>query len=165
MRRGVESINQKGVTLRKRISWLFAGVLAIALIAVGCGGGSDNTSSTSDLTKAEFIAKANAICAQGNKEIQQAFEALGQGKPSQAQLDQIATDTLLPSVEKQVSQIRDLGIPKGEEDQVNAILDSAQSGIDKGKADPSSLVSDQNDPFKEANQLAKQYGMTECGGG
>lgn len=149
--------------MKNKTTMLVAAALATGLIAAGCGGGDDDSSS--DLTKAEFITKADAICAQGNKEIQQAFEALGQGKPSQAQLDQIATDTLLPSVEKQVSQIRDLGIPKGEEDQVNAILDSAQSGIDKGKADPSSLVSDQNDPFKEANQLAKQYGMTECGGG
>ena len=48
---------------------------------------------------------------------------------------------------------------------MNAILDEAQSALDRGKKDPTLLASQKNDPFNKANQLAKNYGLTVCGSG
>jgi hypothetical protein len=50
---------------------------------------------------------------------------------------------------------------------VNAIVDSAQSALDKAKADPTVLLQNnpKNDPFAKSNQLTNAYGLTACGGG
>ncbi len=49
---------------------------------------------------------------------------------------------------------------------MQAIVDAAQSALDKAKADPS-LLTDQggsrSDPFAEANKLANAYGLDKCG--
>ena len=53
--------------------------------------------------------------------------------------------------------------PSGDEAQVQAIISAAQQGLDKLKADPSLITaSGQDNPFAEANKLAKQYGLTAC---
>jgi hypothetical protein len=142
-----------------------AAALVLVIAVAGCGGGDDSSSSTAAaLSKDEFVTQANQICADGNKEIDAASQdAFSSGKPSQSDLDVFVTDTLLPSVQSQVDGIRALGAPAGDEDQVNAILDSAQSAIDAGKADPT-LLEGNDDPFAETNKLANAYGLTECGG-
>ena len=130
-----------------------------AAVVIGCGGGDD------ELTKAEFLKQGNAICAKGNKEIDAAanktFEK-GQ-QPSKAQITKFAEDTLIPSVEEQIDGLRDLNPPSADEDQVNAILDEADSALDETKDDPSVFAEDK-DPFKKANKMAIAYGLKECGG-
>ena len=70
-------------------------------------------------------------------------------------------------MQSQIDGIKALGAPTGDEAQVKAIVDSAQSALDKAKADPTLMLQNnsKNDPFAEANQLAKSYGLTACGGG
>ena len=143
-----------------------AAALALTIAVAGCGGGSDDSSSSTAaaLSKEEFLAQGNQICAAGNKEIDAASkEVFSSGQPSQAEIETFLTGTLIPSVQSQVDGIRALGAPAGDEDQVNAILDSAQSAIDAGKADPTTLEGN-DDPFAETNKLANAYGLTECGG-
>jgi hypothetical protein len=133
--------------------------LTLGLVVAGCGGGDDN------LTKAEFIKQADAICKQGNKQINAAAQDVFTTKqePSQAQLKQFATETLIPDVQRQVDGVRALNEPSDDEDQVNAFLDSAQSELDKGKKDPLYLTSDKS--FQKTNQLGKQYGFKVCAEG
>jgi hypothetical protein len=146
----------------KRNALLLLGfVLAVALMAAGCGGGDDNSDSTTvSLTKSEWIAKADAVCKQGNQQINQAAnQAFGNQQPSESQVQQFQTDTVLPNVQSQVDQIRALGAPSGDEDQVNKILDTVQADIDKAKS--SGAVEDST--FADGNALAKQYGLEVCG--
>jgi hypothetical protein len=143
-------------------------VLALALVAAGCGSDDNKKSggSSSSISKAEFLRKGNAICAAGNKEINAQGKKLfgsNQKRPSKAKMKQFASTVLIPSVQKQVDQIKALGAPKGDEAQVNAITAAAQDGIDKGKQDPLALTSDKADPFKKANKLAREYGLKACG--
>jgi hypothetical protein len=134
-------------------------LLAAGLLAAGCGGGDD------ELTKAEFLKQGNAICKKGDKEINTVAEKTFTSKqhPSDAEITKFAEGTVIPNVQGQIDGLRDLNPPSDDEDQVNAILDEAQSALDKGKDDPTIFASNQ-DPFKKANQLAKDYGLTECGG-
>jgi ABC-type lipoprotein release transport system permease subunit len=139
------------------------GVLCIALvaglIAAGCGGGGDDSSTTS-VTKTEWIAKADAICQQGNQTINQAAQQqFGNQKPTAAEVQQFATQTALPNTQEQVDKIRALGAPSGDEDQVNKILDTVQADIDKAK----SAGDIENSTFADGNALAKQYGLKVCG--
>jgi hypothetical protein len=165
--------------MRLRLAVPLAAMVAGLIVLTGCGGG-DDTSSTSAgasgtsgeqgaaLTKSEFLTQGNAICAQGTKEIQAAGKELftQSQAPTPAEQEKFATDTLIPSIQSQIDGIEALTPPAGDEDQVNAITDAAQSALDKAKADPSLLTDQggQSDPFAEANKLANSYGLDECAG-
>jgi hypothetical protein len=147
--------------MRSRLSGglLLTAILSVGVVAAGCGGGGDN------LTKAAFTTQGNAICKKGNQEINKGANQVFTGqKPSQAQIDKFTNDTLIPSVQSEIDQLNDLNPPSADEDRVNAILDEAQSALDKVKKDPT-LVQGNSDPFKKANQLAKDYGLQVCGSG
>jgi hypothetical protein len=137
-----------------------AAALAIGVIATGCGSSDDNGDSTSSLSKTEWIAKADAICHQGDQQIeQQARQTFGNQRPTAAQVQQFATETALPNTQSEIDKIRALGAPSGEEDQVNKILDTVQADIDEAK----SQGDFSNATFADANTLAKQYGLKVCG--
>jgi ABC-type lipoprotein release transport system permease subunit len=146
--------------MKLRAILAFAALLALGAIAAGCGSSSNDSSSTSNLTKAEFIAKADAICQQGNQEINQAaHQAFGNQKPTAAAVQQFAIQTALPNTQSQVDKIKALGAPSGDEDQVNKILATVQADIDKAKA----AGNLQSSTFADGNALAKQYGLKVCG--
>lgn len=152
----------------KRIALLSpALVLAVGLLATGCGGGDDSKASdeptAAAITKADFTEQANAICAKGNAEIETAANALGDD-PTTDQITQFATDTLVPNVQGQHDSISDLGAPKGDEVDVDAILTALQDGIDTLAADPAVITAEGDDPFAAANDLAAAYGLTDCTG-
>ena len=128
---------------------------------------SDPSATAAALTKEEFVAQGNQICSEGNKTIDEAAkQVFSGGKPKADEMQQFVTGTVIPSIQDQVDSIRALGAPEGDEDQVAAILDAAQQGIDEAKADPSLLAGEQSgsDPFAEANKLTDDYGLTACSG-
>lgn len=154
--------------MSKRLIVTLAGIAAIAVIAAGCGSGSDD--STSSLTKAEFIAQADAICKKGNDEIEANFEAFakknglkGNEEPSKAQGVEISETILLPSIESQSEELRDLEVPNGDEAEISAMLESLDQGVEEAEEDPESLFASKSDPFGPANKKAKEYGLKVCG--
>jgi hypothetical protein len=147
---------------------LLAVLAALAMIVVGCGGSSDSSESTSSLTKAEFVKQGNAICAKGNKEIQEGFEEFeqevgSQKQPTKAQLTEAIETIVLPGVGKQVEGIKALPAPDGEAAEVEAITDAAEEALEKGEEDPAALTTEKADPFAKANELANEYGLVKCG--
>ena len=147
-------------------------ILTVGLVAAGCGSSnSSTTSTTAALTKAEFLKQGNAICKKGNQQISKvahqtfAKKQYPNGPPPKSVQTKFATGTVIPSVQSQIDGVKALGAPTGDEAQVKAIVDSAQSALDKAKADPTLLLQNKNNPFAKSNQLAKSYGLTACGGG
>ena len=140
-----------------------AAPLILVLVAAGCG---SSSKSTPALTKAEFLKKGNAICKNGNQQINAAAKKTfpKNKKPSQAQLTQFATRTLAPTIQAEISGVKALGAPQGDEAQVKAMVDSAQAALDKGKKNPA-LLAGNNNLFAQSNKLTKAYGLTACGGG
>ncbi len=137
----------------------FAGVgfviLALAMIVAGCGS-SDGTSTTTALTKADFVTQANAICDTGNKA---AGSALHRGM-SGAQVEAAVTNSFAPAVQTQIDGIKALAAPAGDESTVTNMLSLAQADLDKVKADPG-LVADPN-LFSDFAKVAHPYGLTSC---
>ena len=131
---------------------------AVALLAAGavagCGG-------EEALTKSEFLKQGNAICAKGSKKIEDGAKKLGSEEPSKKVVTKFAEDTLIPSVEDQLSGLRDLKPPKADEEKVKKILDAADEALSKTKDDPTVLTSS-DDPFMEANKQAEAYGLAKC---
>jgi hypothetical protein len=157
--------------LSKGLAASIFGVLAIALIAAGCGGGNDTTT-TASLTKAEFLKQGNQICDEGNKEINAGFEEFlkknnlsHRQKPTQAQREEVAETVILPGVAKQVEGVKALGAPSGEEEKVDAIIEGAEEAIEEAEEDPAAFVNEEGgDPFKEVDKLTSEYGLTSCSG-
>lgn len=166
----------KEVSMRPRPGFAVAllAVLAVGL-AAGCGSskkssGSAKSTSTSApaITKAQFLKEGNAICNRGNREIGGAAGRLfpkSGGRPSQAKLTEFARTVIIPSVQRQIDEIKALGAPAGDRARVSAIVGAAQAALDKGKRDPALLTTNGPGPFKKANQLAKSYGLTACAAG
>lgn len=145
----------------RKPGWLLVLALACGLIAAGCGGDDDDGGDA--LSKEEFIAQGNEVCTAGNAELQAAGETAGSGGPGTPQFDAFVTDTLVPNVQGQIDDLRALGIPEGDEDTVNGILDDAEAALADIEADPSVLA--QGNPFADVNQRLSDYGLTECADG
>lgn len=143
-----------------RTSLLPALLLSLSLVAAGCGGDDEGGEDAEPLSKADFTTQANKICADGNDELQTEAESLGE-EPTQEQIEEFAVDVLVPNVQGQHDDIDALGAPEGDEDDVQAILDALQEGIDAVEADPS-LITSSDDPLGEASDLAGEYGLTDC---
>ena len=146
----------------KSVALLFA----IAALVAGCGDDKESTESggsdSPPLTKAEFLEQGNAVCAEGNEAIDAAAADLNQNSPQQ-EIEAFASETLVPEVQKQIDGLSELSPPEGDEAQVEAIIEAAQEANDQVEEDPS-LITSNEDPFNEANDLASEYGLTECAG-
>lgn len=147
------------------------GVAAIVVIVAGCGSSSSDTTAAS-LTKSEFIAKANAICKKGNAEVESEFQAYAKknglkenAEPSTAQGVELAETILTPNIKGQSEELRALGAPSGDEEEITAMLDSLDQGVEEAEADPEALFAGKSEPFKDASQKAQKYGLTACGQG
>jgi hypothetical protein len=148
----------------KRLSATVAVVLATsAFAAAGCGGSDDKGSSgleTSDLSKSEWIAQADQICAESDDGIEQKAGQFFKGRPTPETQAQFVQQTVVPGIESANDQIRELGAPEGDEEQVQAMLDAADRGLAKVKADPSAL---EKGALDEGSTLSRQYGLKVCG--
>jgi hypothetical protein len=157
--------------LSKRFFVPFAAVLASALLVAGCGSSDgDSTETTGALTKQQFIAKADAICKQGNVEIEEGFESFDaqngipkNQEPSKAQGKEIVETVIVPSIHSQAEGIRALGFPSGDEGELSAMLDSLDEAVEEAAEDPESLFTAKSDPFAKPNELAQEYGLETCG--
>jgi hypothetical protein len=147
---------------------MLATVLAAGLIAAGCGGDDDDDTAAATPTpggeppsKSEFIQEADAICSEGDQEIDQAAEQLGPGRPSDQELEQFTTGTLVPGIQQQIDDLRALTPPAGDEEEISQFLDSAQQALDELEQDPALLLSG-DDPFVEVRQFGERYGFEAC---
>jgi hypothetical protein len=148
------------------IALLIGAAVSVALITTGCGG----SSSTSALTKAEFIKKADAACAKGSEQIKAeaaAYLKKSDGGKKQLGLNEakyiyINEKILLPVLQQGVEEARALGAPSGEEDKVNAMLDAFEKGVEKGMEDPVALFSSSN-PLAKGSEMLGKYGFKSCG--
>src|SRR5438067_8278811 len=115
-----------------------AAALIVGLAAAGCGSSSSSSKSTSStattaLTKAEFLAKANAICTTGNKQTDAANAKLSKNS-TQAQIAAAIKTTTIPAIQAQITGIRALGAPSGDQATVTNMLNLAQADLNKVKS-------------------------------
>jgi hypothetical protein len=137
-----------------------AGMLMVALGTEGCGGGSGSTKSTATtaITKAEFVAKANAICASADPALSAANAKLA-SDPIPAVIAAAVKDTYVPSVEAQITGIRALGTPSGDQATVTRMLQLVQADLNKIKSNPRLVTTD---VFGDFAKVAHPYGLTAC---
>jgi hypothetical protein len=157
--------------LNKGLLALLAGALAVTLFVAGCGS-SGGTTSTASISKVEFLKQGNAICAKGNEQIEAQFEEFTKENnlskteaPPKAVREEAAEDILIPAINQQVEEIKALGIPAGDEGEVEEIFATVEEAVEEGEGDPAALFGNEPGKFKEANKLSREYGLTVCGEG
>jgi hypothetical protein len=138
---------------------VISGMLLVALGAAGCGGSSSTKSTTTAaITKAEFVAKANAICGSADPALSVAGAKLAT-HPTPATIASVVKNTYVPSVEAQITGIRALGTPSGDQATVARMLQLVQADLNKIKRDPRLITTD---VFGDFAKVAHPYGLTAC---
>jgi hypothetical protein len=151
----------------KQLIALAGAVLAVVLIVVGCGG---SDSSAAPITKAEFVKKADAACEKSHKQSEaELFDFLEKNKlainkaPSKAQYTELVDKILTPSVEVEIEKIRDLGTPKGDKGEVEAMLDALEEDLEHAQSEPQLVVVNSEKVFANSTKKAKELGLKVCG--
>ena len=146
---------------RERLRALALAV-CVAVLA-GCGGGEDER-----LTREEWIASADTICADANREL----DALAE-PTTPAELAELTSEAVEIS-ERQLERLRDLRPPEGAEDDYATMLDLTEEQIGAARgiveaaesrdaAAVEELLSEVQALGDEAGVLAAEYGFEECG--
>jgi hypothetical protein len=142
---------------------------ALAVLPLGCGSGEGEDSlPVGTISKAQFLKQARAICAQGTKEAQKLDDAAWE----KYEPDHITTDeavlnkislALLPAREKEFQRLRALGLPKGDEKYVDAMLTAAEEGVEEGREDPAALRDwPPHFGFSRSYEMGAKYGLEGC---
>jgi hypothetical protein len=120
-------------------------VMVLLCVGVGCGGGSGDP--TSDITKAQFVKKADFICAdfkakrlaaaekEYNPKQRQGSHSVGSKatKELEAELreqaEELLTDKLIPLTREEQEQLEALGVPAGDEENVEKMFANFDKAI------------------------------------
>lgn len=135
--------------------------IVVALSASSCG--DDNSER---LTQEEYLAEANAICANANEELQVlADDALA--SDDRAAVVAFVRDTALPNLRGQVDDVRALNGPEELQADVEEILDDADTVLDAVEEQGEGLESDEalagvGDAFDDVNPRLQALGLADC---
>ena len=150
-------------------------ILTAGLVLAACGSSSDNSSGTTGSSKAEFVREASAICLKGNAHIGRAVHDLlksqarlankrGEsiGPPTSAEVAKLG-EVAIPTIQRELDQIRALGPAPGAEQKIKALLDEEQSALDKVRTAPTLFGSQSKAAPFRTSKLAADYGLSFCG--
>ncbi len=157
---------RRAVTVLSRSTVLAAGA-ALILTAAGCGGGGKSTASSASSTstaastaptRAEYVAKANAVCNATNGPLAATALKLA-SHPSPVEAAHIIAGSFIPQIKSQFSQIQAIGTPAGGQATI-ATMDRLLAGdIARIEKDPALAGPAAFDDFAK---VAHGYGLTAC---
>ena len=145
---------------------VLAVLLTTILVLAACGDDGDEGGAGAArpaLSEAEYHARANEICRNGEVRIKQAADqALGDASNT-GEVERFVTGTVVPNIQRQIDDLRALVPPEGQADEFADWLDSSQAALERLEADPVDGFSDPAaDPFAEVNAQAAELGLGEC---
>lgn len=117
------------------------GIAATAFLAFGCGGGGEETASggektgAANITKAQFIKQADAICAKVRKEREAAIAAYMKDYPGGAtaaeeNIDEGLKKVIAPSIQQEVEELEGLPVPAKDEAMVARMIENLVRGTE-----------------------------------
>jgi hypothetical protein len=154
----------------QRMTWglALAAALIVGVVVTGCGGSSSTTETTAALSKAEFLAKGNAVCIKGEKAQEAEINAyvkkhgLENKKPSEAQVAEIVETVAAPNIQGQIDGVKALTPPSSLAKQVETAIELAEEALEKVEANPQLFFSEAESPFAAAGEELHAVGLTKC---
>jgi len=142
-------------------------LLAIAAGVSGCGGGDDASADAEPLTKAQFIRKADAVCRKADKDQMTAYLEFQTEKGETLQTKEGREDLILtagvPFVEEAIEEIKELGIPKGDEELLSGYIEELETALKEAEEDPLAIAEGSGTtPFDAPDAVAAKYGFVAC---
>lgn len=135
-------------------------IASVALSACGGGGGG------AELTKAEFIARADAICRKADQEQEKhllAYSPKHQKQlKTQAGINAMIRAVGVPPLEAEANEIEALVPPKQDAKEVEAIVEGIRQATAEGMKDPAKFEEGPTGAFARVNKLAAQFGFKAC---
>lgn len=137
----------------------------------GSGSGSsassgDSQLASSDLSSEQYAKQANAICRQNTEErfeMLTAYAAENPDLPEDKRLEAAVEDVIAPSMASLAAEIRELGLPEGDEAQVEAIVSEFDQVAQTSEVSEGDLLNPQiAKALKEAREAARAYGLGDC---
>jgi hypothetical protein len=114
------------------------------------------------VTKPQYVARGDEICAEGERELRQAGVKVSRA-PSAAELERVVQRTVLPVVDERIERLRAMEPPPGDEAEVAAIYDAAEQSLERIEARPA-LAERPDQVFSRTSRLAREYGFEDCAG-
>lgn len=143
-------------------------VVATGSLAAGCGGGSGIEVETGDLTKAEFIKRANGVCGAIRLQFARDFSnyyrdhSPKQVGSEEKWAEEVVDRAVVPNYEvRLIDRFSTLGVPSAEKDEVVAFLEAVQQQVDKMQENANELTKSPF-PFAKPAKLARKQGLTRC---
>jgi hypothetical protein len=129
--------------------------------------GDSQEAGTPVVSKATFIKRGDAICEAGRLELSKAAEPLLSAKPSEREeLEmELVSSALVPVLEADIEGLRALGMPEGDEEQVEAILEGFEGILQTAEDEPEAFLApgvNSPDPWRKTDKKAEAYGFAEC---
>ena len=163
-------------------------VAAIGLMAMsaGCGGsGTDSSTTPSSSATAEgggeeaseglasaspdkntYAKQAGVVCHREGQRILAGLESeTNEGSPGEFEVpvsQELADSVLIPSVEKELGELRELGAPSGERKRIEAMLAALQQGVEKDKEIEISSLADFGRGLARFDELARLNNLNVC---
>lgn len=149
---------------------LLAGlVLLVSLLALtGCGGGDgDDEDQSSSLTKAEYVKRADKICAETEKEQRKLlgkFQRENKDATAGARLtEEMITTAAIPPLERQAKKLSELPPPEKDAAKAKSYVEAVEKAIADTKKEPGTLLASPSS-FAKAEDLSDQLGFKTCRG-
>jgi hypothetical protein len=164
-----------------------AAIVALAILAVSCGGADDSATGSdgrefqvtgadttvtpvNSLTKAKFLAHANDLCRRKWPFIlnaaRQTANFTRKLHPETSELEQYRRGVRIsyyPAIDFHLyDEIQRLGGPPGETQTIEEVLGSMQEAVERGQRMVTSSPAQVEKLFSVYNQIARHYGLDEC---
>jgi hypothetical protein len=152
------------------------------LVTAGCGDSSSPTATQTvtighaeELTKTEWIAKADAICTEANEEanpIQDEANAMSEAPETAGTLQKLGEilKSGIPSIANETAALRELEPPAEDKEIVQKMIGTVEANVTLGNSMADALESDDLERFEALNEQAEEnttksqgYGLKVCG--
>lgn len=166
-----------GYFLKTKAFWLCALVGLLAVVAAGCGSGGDSSSAaakppiaveTGPLSKAQFVKRADAICARSAKQLKAAYVSFTTQHEKQfwvhrsAAISDLARTVFVPNYEKRIEEIAAIGAPSSDKGDIENFIRSFEDALSAMSKQPVKASESLNTVFAKPFQAEQRYGLQGC---
>ena len=141
--------------------------ISLALLGAACGGDDDEGGGGGEpLSQEEFVAQGNEICEEGDTKTEAAFEERfgdAQEEPAADEVEDFIRDDIIPVIQTQIDDLRDLTPPEDLQEDFDKMLDDAETALGEVEdASGEEILNEEEDPFADVNAQAEELGLTAC---
>jgi hypothetical protein len=133
-------------------------LLVLLSVLIGCGSGD---SSEAVMSIGQYGKKADLICSAAANEQGPLAVAFLRRHPNSDQGAMVEV-AVIPPLEKEMSELKALGLPRGHETQAEDFIKAAEAALGEIKEKPKSALPEKGNPFDEANELGRKLKLGDC---